>query len=458
MIALVKRLNDFLGRELWLIDTSSLSRPKAFFIQLLRLVFASIRESSEREITLRAMSLVYTTLLSIVPLLALSFSVLKALGVHNELEPLLNNFLAPLGPKGNEITQRIMEFVENMKVGVLGSLGLLMLIYTVISLIHKIEQSLNHIWKIEKTRSITRRFSDYISLVLVGPITIISLIGLTTSIMSNDTVQKLLSIRPIGIVLSFFAGKLIPYVIISAVFTSIYIVVPNTKVRFRSALLGGTIAGMMWQTTSWAFASFVVSSASYSAIYSGFATIILFMIWLYLNWLILLIGAEISFCHQNLKFLTLKKEAFKLSHRLREKLCFIVTYLISFNYYYGKKPWTFELLVEHLGLPEEPIRNIITQLENSGLVVETADNPPGYIPARDIETIKLRDILKSIRGENTEESLWIESRFLSIPQVDQVMRRIDEAIEKALGKESIKDLVLLSRNGKEEKETQLTIY
>jgi membrane protein len=235
-------------------------------------------------------------------------------------------------------------------------------------------------------------------------------------------------------------------------------VVPNTKVRFRSALLGGTIAGMMWQTTSWAFASFVVSSASYSAIYSGFATIILFMIWLYLNWLILLIGAEISFCHQNLKFLTLKKEAFKLSHRLREKLCFIVTYLISFNYYYGKKPWTFELLVEHLGLPEEPIRNIITQLENSGLVVETADNPPGYIPARDIETIKLRDILKSIRGENTEESLWIESRFLSIPQVDQVMRRIDEAIEKALGKESIKDLVLLSRNGKEEKETPLTIY
>ncbi|GIW48349.1 MAG: hypothetical protein KatS3mg078_2226 [Deltaproteobacteria bacterium] len=458
MIALVKRLNDFLGRELWLIDTSSLSRPKAFFIQLLRLVFASIRESSEREITLRAMSLVYTTLLSIVPLFALSFSVLKAFGVHNELEPLLNNFLAPLGPKGNEITQRIMEFVENMKVGVLGSLGLLMLIYTVISLIHKIEQSLNHIWKIEKTRSITRRFSDYISLVLVGPITIISLIGLTTSIMSNDMVQKLLSIRPIGIVLSFFAGKLIPYVIISAVFTSIYIVVPNTKVRFRSALLGGTIAGMMWQTTSWAFASFVVSSASYSAIYSGFATIILFMIWLYLNWLILLIGAEISFCHQNLKFLTLKKEAFKLSHRLREKLCFIVTYLISFNYYYGKKPWTFELLVEHLGLPEEPIRNIITQLENSGLVVETADNPPGYIPARDIETIKLRDILKSIRGENTEESLWIESRFLSIPQVDQVMRRIDEAIEKALGKESIKDLVLLSRNGKEEKETPLTIY
>jgi membrane protein len=174
------------------------------------------------------------------------------------------------------------------------------------------------------------------------------------------------------------------------------------------------------------------------------------MIWLYLNWLILLIGAEISFCHQNLKFLTLKKEAFKLSHRLREKLCFIVTYLISFNYYYGKKPWTFELLVEHLGLPEEPIRNIITQLENSGLVVETADNPPGYIPARDIETIKLRDILKSIRGENTEESFWIESRFLSIPQVDQVIRRIDEAIEKTLGEETIKDLVLLSRNGKEE--------
>jgi membrane protein len=204
--------------------------------------------------------------------------------------------------------------------------------------------------------------------------------------------------------------------------------------------LGGVVAGVMWQTTGWAFTSFVASSTKYPAIYSSFAVIILFMIWLYLSWLILLIGAQISFCYQNLKFLTLKKEAFYISNRLKEKLSFLIMFLIGYNYYHDKHRWTLDSLVDRLGLPEEPIQNAISQLEKKKLVIETADEPPTYFPARDLETIKLKEILDSTRAD--DQNNHIENRLYSVPEVDSVVERVDESIGSALGEETIKDIVL----------------
>ena len=443
MTELVKKLNNFFRKDIWYIDIRSLNRPRAFLIKTLRLIHAFVREFSERELPLRATSLVYTTLLSLVPLLAFSFSVLKGFGVHNQIEPLLAQFLAPLGAEADRVTKNIIDFVENVDVRVLGSLGLATFIYTVISLVQQIEESLNHIWKIEKPRSLTRRFSDYLTITLIGPVLLFIAIGLTASVMSNAIVQKLISIEPLGTVI-YLLGRLVPYVFVTAAFTFIYMLMPNTKVRFISALLGGLIAGVMWQTAGWGFALFIASSARYPAIYSSFAVIILFMIWLYVNWLILLIGAEISFCHQNLKFLTLKKEVFNLSNRLKEKLSFLIMYLISHNYYYNKGRWTLESFVDYLGLPHEPIKNTLRQLEDGGLILETGDNPPAYIPAKDIETIKLKEVLNTAR-RNKEDPHSIEKRFFSTPEVDPVIRRIDECIDDTLGGETVKDLILKNK-------------
>lgn len=445
MTDFVKKLSDFFSRELWHIDINSHDRLRASVIKLLRLIYASVREFTEGELTLRAMSLVYTTLLSLVPLLAFSFSVLKAFGVHNQLEPILYNFLAPLGDQGKEIAQKILQFVENMKVGVLGSIGLGMLVYTVISLIHKIEEALNHIWKIEKSRSLARRFSDYISIILIGPIFVFSAIGLTATVQSNTVVHKLLSIEPLGTCIVLLS-KLLPYIFVSAVFTFIYILIPNTKVKFPSALLGGLVAGVLWQTIGWVFAAFVVSSTKYTAIYSGFAVVILFMIWLYMSWLTLLIGAAISFSHQNLKFLTLKKEAFNLSGKLKEKLSVLIMFLIGYNFYHDKARWTLDTLVDHLGLPPEPIQNTLNQLTNKKLIIETSDDISGYMPARDIETIKLKEILDTARN-NKDVSNAIENRLSSITEVDAVLERVDDSIESALGEQTVKSLVLSCKKG-----------
>jgi membrane protein len=215
------RVHDYFVKEIWSVNTDSLGIVRAFSIKILRLFYVTAREFSEGYLTLRAMSLVYTTLLSLVPLLAVSCSVLKAFGVHNQIQPILLNFLGALGPRGEEITYKIIGFVENMKVGVLGTLGLSLLIYTVISLIQKIENAFNAIWRIGKSRSLARKFSDYMSVILIGPVLMFSALGLTASISSAAVIQKIMSIEPFGSVL-FFAGKLIPYFFVCAAFTFIY--------------------------------------------------------------------------------------------------------------------------------------------------------------------------------------------------------------------------------------------
>jgi len=440
MAELIKKVNDFLTKDLWHLDTGPLNRFRTWLVFLTKLTYATFREFTDNELTLRAMSLVYTTILSIVPLLAFSISILKAFGVvENQLEPFLNNFLEPLGEKGTEITTQILEFINRINFGVLGVVGLLMLIYTSVSLIMKIEDSLNHIWRIKKGRSIVRRLSDYITILLIGPVLMFSAIGLTASFESNAIVQKVVSIEPLGTFV-LLAGKLIPYLFVFLVFTFIYLVIPNTKVKFKSAFIGGAIAGIAWQTTGWVFAFSVAKSTKYAAIYSSLAVLILFMLWLYVNWLIMLIGAQIAYCHQNLETLDLGKTIFQLSGKLKEKLSFMVMYLIGYNFYYNKEKWTFDTLAIHLGLPQETVDTTISELKDKELILEVGEDPAYYVPAKAIEAITLTEIIDAARIN--KETTLLENRYLSKPEVDQVTENIDDVIRTVLGDLTLRDLIL----------------
>ncbi|MDZ7810879.1 MAG: YhjD/YihY/BrkB family envelope integrity protein [Arhodomonas sp.] len=285
----IERLEALIRRQ----DLDRMSRPRRYGVFLVRLLLAVIEDLAGGQLTLRAMSLVYTTLLSMVPLLAVSFSVLKAFGVHNQIQPILAQFLAPLGPRGAEITTQIIEFVENMRVGVLGAVGLALLLYTVIALVQKVEQAFNAAWRIRQNRPFTQRFSHYLSVILIGPVLIFSALGITASFFGAEWVQRLSTVRPLGMLLDV-AAALIPYALVIAAFTFIYSFVPNTRVRPAAAFAGALVAGVLWQSTGWVFASFVAGSTRYTAIYSAFAALILFMIWLYLSWLILLLGASVA--------------------------------------------------------------------------------------------------------------------------------------------------------------------
>jgi membrane protein len=429
-----------LGSFVWDDDMRELRGMHKATVFVLRVLHMLLKELLGGQLNLRAMSLVYTTLLSIVPLLAVSFSVLKGFGVHNKIEPLLYNLLLPLGENGADLTARIISFVENVKVGVLGSVGLVLLIYTVIALMQKIESAFNFVWQVEHLRPLSQRFSNYLSVTLIGPVLIFSAIGFTATVLNMEFSRALVAIEPLG-TLMLLGSKLVPYFLVCMAFTLIYIFIPNTRVQFRAALVGGVIAGVLWKITGWGFAEFIASSSRYAAIYSSFAIMILLLIWMYLSWLILLVGSQIAYFVQFPRFMTLHRVQFVLSNRMRERLALQLMYLVGYNHLHNKPPWTLDRLVEHLDLPGEPVHRMLSVLVDAGYLVEiVTDNPPVYLPVHDIETIRLADLLVDIRAAR-------ETRFLSmqqlvpVPAVDRVMAEINASCQQALGNRTLKNLV-----------------
>ena len=425
---------------LWNDDLRTLSGPRRWLVIAMRMLVVLARQLLGGQLNLRAMSLVYTTLLSVVPLLAVSFSVLKGFGVHNQLEPVLLNFLAPLGAKGTEVANNIIGFVENVKVGVLGSLGLVFLLYTVVSLVQKVESSFNYVWQVERLRALAQRFSSYLTVIMVGPVLMFTALGVTATVMNTSLVQHLISVKPVGEII-VLGSRLIPYLLVIAAFTFIYMSIPNTRVKLFPAVVGGVVGGVLWQTSGWAFATFVTSSTKYAAIYSGFAILILLLIWLYLSWMILLLGAQVAFYVQHPRYLTREPVRFDLSNRLRERLALQLMFMVADHHLNSRQPWTLDAFARHLGLPMQPVNQVLQLMMDAGFVAETNEEPPAYLPRRDIETITIADLLDVVRGAGESRLLTVKS----LPHQDQVedtMQSVQRAVQQELGVRTLKDLVL----------------
>lgn len=438
-MATLQNLKQRADTLLWRTDLKQCPIWKALGVRIARMVIVVIRDLADGQLTLRAMSLVYTTLLSMVPLLAVSFSVLKAFGVHNQIEPVLLNLLAPLGERGIEVSNRIIEFVDNIKAGLLGSVGLAFLIYTVVSLLQKVERSFNFTWHVTHHRPFSQRFSDYLSVILIGPVLVFSAIGITASVMSTSVVQTLASIQPFGVIIEY-ASRLVPYVLIIAAFTFIYIFIPNTKVRIRSALVGALIAGVLWETTGWIFASFVVSSTKYTVIYSTFATLIVFMIWLYLSWLILLVGASIAFYHQHPEFISLRGENLRLSSRLKDKVALMLMTIIGQAFHRNQSPRSAEAMAQYLNLPTDIVEAVLGTFQSHNIITATDAVPVAFLPTRPLEHISVQEVLEAVR--TADESVALNLQTLPIqPSVDRVFETLHQAQEHALNKCSVRDLV-----------------
>ncbi len=403
--------------------------------RLARIIFAVIRDLIKGQLTLHAMSLVYTTMLSIVPLLALSFSVLKAFNVQDKFTPMLYRFFEPMGEKGLELHNTMLNFVSNIKVGVLGAVGFVLLFYTVISLVQKIEKAFNTIWYAPQLRSFSQRFSNYLSVILVGPALVVSALSVTASTMSSSLVQSLIAIEPFG-TLILTLTKLMPFLMVIAAFTFFYVLMPNARVYFKSALLGGVIAGVTWQTTSVLFTSFVVNSAKYDAIYSGFAVGILLLIWLYVNWLILLLGSSIAFYHQHGNHITRQVEV-SASPELTEKVGLQVMTQVALRYEYGDKTMTLEEAEQLNFIPAILTRAIIDKLIKHGLLLVTGDKSDGLAPGRSTDVIKVSDIYKALRKDDCHLIAYVDTS----PEVAELISDLHRGMDERLAEISLRDLI-----------------
>ncbi len=432
-------------RLVWEVDAGEGSRWRAVGIRSARLVHVLMRDLLDGQLNLHAMSLVFTTLLSVVPLLAVSFSVLKAFGVHNQLEPLLLQFMQPLGAQGEQIAAQIIGFVDNIKVGVLGALGIVFLFYTTITLIQKVEGAFNYIWHIERARTLAQQVSSYLSVLMIVPVLVFAALGVTASLTSTTVVQAIVSIEPFGSLYEF-VSTMVPYFLIIAAFTFLYVFIPNTRVRIAAALTGGVVAGVLWQTTGWIFARFIASSASYAAIYSGFAIVIVFMIWIYWNWLILLVGASIAFYQQHTEYLSSGQKEFRLSHRAQEKLALMIMALIGQRWYANGPALSTDDLVVRLRLPAHAVQRTLDALERNGLLSRTTDTPESWLPARPLEMTTVKAVLEAVRNAS-DESIVAPRRSPETRAAELLAEEIECAIEAALNGRTVKDLAIETTEG-----------
>jgi membrane protein len=417
--------------------TSSRSMPSPWgpVLRVARYPAALIRDWLRGEITVRAMSLAYTTLLSIVPLLVFSAVILKSLGARGDLKFIISQFFAPMGGAADQLTESVLQFVRNMRSDLLGAIGLIFLVYTVVTTIQKVERSFNFLWRVDRPRSFLRRFTEYLAVMIVGPILLAVALGLLAGAERSPFALWIDGIEPLAWILSA-VGKILPYVIVTIIFTFMYIFIPNTKVQFRAALIGGITAGVVWALVGKVFTAFIVYASSMVAIYTGFAIVLTTLIWVYLSWLILLIGAQLAFYLQFPQYLRHGQEAFELTGRDREQVALSIMYLVGRDFSAGKASWSAHALAAELDIPSIALAPVLHCLEQNGLLLATEREQ--FVPGREISAIGLAEIFEVVRALHSGR---LAIAIHSVGPAVALLSEVESSMEQPLKGRTLKDFI-----------------
>jgi membrane protein len=424
----------FLAAKLKKAESSGSAGPRRKVLRSLQAGVLVLRNFLEHKCLLRASALAFTTLLSIVPLLALAFAVLKGLGVQNSLEPLiLQRFTVGSG----EVVDRIITYINNTKMGSVGAVGLVLLVVTVISLLGNIEEAFNDIWGLEGHRSIYRRFSDYLSVVVSGPLLMLAAISITTSLQSQSVVLWILQQSYVGDLL-LVVFRVMPYLIVWVALFSLYVFMPNTKVRLKSALVGAILAGTIWQLAQWGFIHLQIGVAKYNAIYGTLAALPVFMVWIYTSWVIVLLGVEVVAAHQSRKAFLHDFEPTELSYATREALALVLLLTVAGSFYREERPWTLERLADECKVPLRTARRLLSKLVASGYLL-IAEGKGAYYPARDLEHIRISTLIRDFRHQGGEIPLGGPEQLGEMAR--ELTLKLDKLTDEALEGLTLKSLV-----------------
>jgi membrane protein len=426
----LERLEDGLFHK-----SRAMAPPWGPLLRFLRYPVAIIRDWLGGDISVQAMSLAYTTLLSLVPLMVFSFAILKGIGARTDLHYILQEFFRPLGSASGQLTETVLSFVANMRGDVLGSIGLIFLTYTVVSTIQKVESSFNFVWRVQRPRSLARRFTEYLSVLIVGPILLAVALGLLGSAVHSPAARWIDTIAPLAWLVAVL-GRLLPYAIVTVVFTFMYAFIPNTRVEPRAALIGGITAGLLWGLVGQIFTAVLVTSSNMMAVYTGFAIVLTTLVWVYLSWLILLIGAELAFYVQFPQYLPHGHVSVELDGSARERLGLSIMYLIGRDYRAGLTNWNSLRLAAELDIPGAGLAPVLAALEHAGLIVATEKE--SFVPGRDPAAIKLSAVIDAIRSPHRSRTVLTGC---AVPSAQRLVAEIDSATRDGLGERSLKDLV-----------------
>ena len=424
IIAFISAVKEFLFKEIWVISHQGISPVKSFLIKEVKIFLVTFRGFMENKVVLRASALTYYSLMSVVPVAAMAFGVAKGFGIDKILQRELANKLNGQEEVLNWIIKFANTLLERTKGGIVAGVGLVLLFWSVMGVLGNIEESFNNIWQIKKGRKLFRRFADYIAIMLIAPIFIVLSSSVTVYITTHiGSILKSIAFLGYFSPLIRIFINLIPYVLVWMLFSFIYIVMPNTRVKFWPAIISGIVAGTIFQISQWAYVKFQIYVTSYNAIYGSFAALPLFLLWVQMAWLIVLFGAEMSYATQNYEKYEFENEANLISRGYRNALSLLITGYIVKKFVKMEEPPGIDKISTELHIPSRIVREITNILLEAGIlsqVISSNNSDILYQPALDINqlTISLlfekvdRSGINSLPIANVSEMAKINS-FLS---------------------------------------------
>jgi membrane protein len=441
----LKKFSDtvrFLNTDIWRLQSHKLPPRRSFWITQLRILLLAVRRFNLDKCELRASALTYYSLLSIVPVVALAFAVAKGFGVDKILSEQLMAKMQGQEEAAERIIGFAQSFLENTRGGAIAGVGIVVLLWTVIKVLGNIEKSFNDIWGVKTPRAMGRKLADYLSVMMICPVLLILASSVTVLVTTQITtmVERLSFLGYIADALIWLL-QILPYGVIWLVFTFIYVFMPNTKVEMKSALWGGILAGTIYQLVQMAYITFQIGVSKYGAIYGSFAALPLFLVWLQLSWLILLLGAEVSFAHQNVTTYEFEQDCLKASRSFKRTVALAVTSLCVKKFLKSEKPPTAGDICQELEVPIRLVRSVLSELTEARLLSEICSDPAedvAYQPACDIHRLSVAGVIERLDQQGVAAVPMADSP--EVQKLGQTLKSFREMNEQSPANLKLQDL------------------
>jgi len=442
LFSFIKNGMHFITNKMWQIRLNKLDRKQSFLIKQLRILTLAIKGFNEKKCLVKASALTYYMLFAIVPLLALLFAVAKGFGLQEKLESYLLDDFSQYADILTQAFQYADKMLQTTQGGLIAGVGILLLVYTVLNLLSSIENFFNDIWEIKKGRTFIRRITDYLAITIFAPILLFTSSGLTIFLSSEVTnIEGMAWLSHVGFV--FKVGlKIVSLLLLSGMFTFIYTALPNTRVKFKSALAAGIVAALAFDVLQWAYIAFQIGAVKYNAVYGSFAALPLFLIWLQYSWYIVLFGAELSFANQNVDHYELETEIQNISTRYRRVVSLLLANLVVKNFMNEKPPLTAVQIAERLDMPIRLARLIIFDFTETKIFSEVKtekDKELAYQPAVSDAKLSVKYILDKLDNKGVN-AMPIHSAT-ELENIHKIMNEFDRVLIDNKGNVLVRDII-----------------
>ncbi len=442
LIEKIQWLIKFLNKDIWKIDHTGLPPRKKYFLRTLKIILFSVKGYEKDQCAIRASALTFFSVLSVVPVLAMAFGIAQGFGLANLLESQIKTTFEGQEQVLNYALTFSRSMLSTTKGGFIAGIGLLFLLWAVLRLLNNVEDAFNLMWEVKKPRTIMRKFTDYLTIMIVSPIFVILAGSLTifiktalTQIVNDNQVIRVFSPYLFSLL------RLAPYILIWVVFIILYKIMPNTKVNYSSAIIAGIVAGSLYQVYQWAYITFQVGTAKYNAIYGSFAALPLFLIWMQGSWLIVLIGAEVSYSIQHIDKYGIQDRSAQISFAQRQKLALLIAHLCIKRFVNGEEPLTTDLISKELKIPTQFTSKILAELIETRVISAVRTNKEnvfGYQPAQDVNRISIKHILDALSNKGHEINNVSENK--NYIAIDQLITTYHDRFKSSESNKLLKDI------------------